>query len=109
MNNVISRKNGNYATDKEVALIELLANGATRREAAEKLGISVRTVEGRLDRLRAKMGCKTSYELVALFVRCQTVDYPTLSRQTEQHQVTPPGSSSLTILCGNDSQPIDMT
>ena len=69
MGNVISAKDGIFVTDKEIELVQMLSDGHRNKSISEQLAISVRTVEDRLDKLRAKTGCKSLPQLVAKFIR----------------------------------------
>jgi DNA-binding CsgD family transcriptional regulator len=51
---------------REQELIDLLAEGLTDREIAEKLFISIRTVRTHLDRIREKTGARRRAELTRL-------------------------------------------
>lgn len=51
-------------TPREVELLELLVQGHTNREAAGRLGISIRTVENHRSNLQGKLGLSSRAELV---------------------------------------------
>lgn len=53
-----------HLSGREREVLELLAQGFTNREIAERLGVSVKTVEGYRARLLDKLGMKTRAELV---------------------------------------------
>jgi len=74
MTKVLTRQNGQIIPDKEIKLVQLLANGMRSKEIALNTGISVRTVESNLDRLRLKTGCKSLPELVATFFRNKLIE-----------------------------------
>lgn len=50
-------------TDREKQVLRLLAEGATSAEIAAELFISLKTVNGHLDRIRDKTGCRRRAEL----------------------------------------------
>lgn len=50
-------------TDREKEVLRLVASGETDRDIAEQLFISVRTVHGHLEEIRAKMGCRNRTQL----------------------------------------------
>lgn len=52
-------------TEREEEILKLLAKGLRNVEIAEELGISVKTVENHLERLKAKIGCCTTAALRA--------------------------------------------
>jgi two-component system, NarL family, response regulator NreC len=52
-------------TERERAAAVLLAYGHTNREIAQRLGVSVRTVEGERSRLMHKLGLERRSELVS--------------------------------------------
>jgi DNA-binding NarL/FixJ family response regulator len=53
-------------TAREAEVARLVAEGCSNRETAERLGISVRTVEGHLIRIFDKLGVRSRVELVRL-------------------------------------------
>lgn len=53
-------------TDREREIVTLAANGLTNRQIADRLVVSVRTVEGHLYRAGAKLGVTTRAEFAAL-------------------------------------------
>jgi DNA-binding NarL/FixJ family response regulator len=56
-------------TDREEEVFELLAAGLTNRQIAERLFLSVKTVEHHVSRVLAKLGLKTRAEAAAARVR----------------------------------------
>jgi len=56
-------------TAREEEILRLLAQGLRLGEIAEKLGISSKTVESHLERLKEKLRCKSVPELRALALR----------------------------------------
>lgn len=54
---------------RELAVLGLLAAGKSMKAVAHDLGISVRTVEGRVLRMKAKTGAKSLYHLTAIAFR----------------------------------------
>jgi DNA-binding CsgD family transcriptional regulator len=57
---------GIYLTARECDCLRVLADGRTLKVAARELALSHRTVEFYLKNLRAKFGCATKGELLAL-------------------------------------------
>jgi DNA-binding CsgD family transcriptional regulator len=55
-------------TDREREVLELIVFGHTQREIADRLHISVKTIETHRARLADKLGCRTRAELVAYAV-----------------------------------------
>lgn len=53
----------------DMAIAEGIANGSTITEIGQKGKIKKRTMEARVNKLKAKTGCKTLPEVVALFFR----------------------------------------
>lgn len=51
----------------------MLADDLTRIDIAKKLGISIRTLEGRLDKMRLAFDCNKEAGLVALFFRINLI------------------------------------
>lgn len=66
---VIQPENGVKITPNDIELVQQLANGFRAAIIARDWGISRRTIEARLDKLRAKTGCNSLPELVAVFFR----------------------------------------
>ena len=61
--NVINIKHG------DIELVQRLADGHRTATIARDWGISRRTIESRLNKLRAKTGCSSLAQLVAVFFR----------------------------------------
>nr|WP_170981150.1 LuxR C-terminal-related transcriptional regulator [Mycolicibacterium sp. CR10] len=55
-------------TDREREIVMLIGGGLLNREAAERLTVSVRTVESHIYRAMAKTGARTREELIALLM-----------------------------------------
>lgn len=51
-------------TDRELEVIQLLANGYTSKEIANELNIDRNTVETYKDRIKSKLDCKSAIEIV---------------------------------------------
>jgi DNA-binding CsgD family transcriptional regulator len=58
-----------YLSTREREVLALLKRGLGNAEIAEKLGISVKTVEGHIERLKRKLGCPTTAALRALAMK----------------------------------------
>lgn len=58
-----------YLTPREREVLALLAEGLGNAEIAGRLGISVKTVEGHIERLKGKLGCPSTTALRALAMR----------------------------------------
>lgn len=54
---------------REEEVLSLLSKGLSNREIAERLAISVKTVESHLEKLKAKLGCGSTAELRARALR----------------------------------------
>lgn len=52
-------------TAKQKVILRLLVAGKSQKEAAEELGISVKTLEYHMKRARGQWGCRTTVQLVA--------------------------------------------
>ncbi len=59
-------------TSREREVLSLLAQGLRTAQIAQELGISPKTVESHLEKLKEKLGCHTVPELRALALRWQT-------------------------------------
>lgn len=67
---VISVKQGvKTASQLEVEIMQLIANDLQMPQVAKETGMSYRQLEGKLRRLRARFGCKSTIGLLALFFR----------------------------------------
>ena len=53
-------------TPREYQVLELIAGGASNKEAGRRLGISPRTVEGHRAHIMEKLGARNSVELVRI-------------------------------------------
>ncbi len=58
---------------KEQELVVLVAQGLTDAEIAGQLGLTVRTIRARVDRIRAKAGCPRRADLVRLALQAGLV------------------------------------
>jgi DNA-binding NarL/FixJ family response regulator len=56
-------------TDRELQVLELIGRGLGTRQIAEKLNLSVKTVENHREHIKAKLKLRTSAELVRYAVR----------------------------------------
>lgn len=56
-------------TDRELEVFEMIGRGIGSREIAEKLCLSIRTIDAHRANIRAKLGAKDSHELVHTAVR----------------------------------------
>ena len=61
---------------RERQVIGLLADGLTQVEAAERLGLSPRTVEGYVARAAHKLGTRTAAQTVAVALIRRAIPYP---------------------------------
>lgn len=52
-------------SDREREVLELIVHGYTQKEMAERLHVSVKTIESHRARIAEKLGCRTRAELVA--------------------------------------------
>jgi DNA-binding NarL/FixJ family response regulator len=58
-----------HLTDRELQVLELIGKGLGTRQIAEKLHLSVKTVENHREHIKAKLKLRTSAELVRYAVR----------------------------------------
>jgi DNA-binding NarL/FixJ family response regulator len=58
-----------HLTDRELQVLELIGKGLGTRQIAEKLHLSVKTVENHREHIKAKLKLRTSSELVRYAVR----------------------------------------
>jgi DNA-binding CsgD family transcriptional regulator len=56
-------------SDREITLVQLLANDYRIAEAAKKMKMEKRTLDAFTARVRNKFGCQSSHGLVAIFFR----------------------------------------
>lgn len=60
-------------TPGEISLVEMLANDYSRMEIAEKMQVSIRTVEFYFFNLRKRFGCRKEAALVTIFFRAKLI------------------------------------
>lgn len=60
---------GEIISDKQVGWIIYYIEGKTAKEIAKILGLSYRTVEGNIERLKIRLNCKTKSELVDCLIK----------------------------------------
>lgn len=58
----------------DLSILQLLTEGATQKEIGLRLGLSPRTIEHRIDRLKGRVGAKNLQHLVALWITSRLVD-----------------------------------
>ncbi|MEH0293032.1 helix-turn-helix transcriptional regulator [Agrobacterium sp. CCNWLW71] len=58
----------------DLSILQLLTEGATQKEIGLRLGLSPRTIEHRIDRLKGRVGAKNIQHLVALWIASRLVD-----------------------------------
>src|SRR5262245_61578073 len=63
-------------TDRELEVLQLIARGHTNRETAERLFISVRTVENHRARIQRKLGRTSRSDLLDYMIERRMVDMP---------------------------------
>lgn len=51
-------------SDRELAVFELIGHGLTTRQVAERLGLSVKTIDSHRENIKAKLGLTSAIELV---------------------------------------------
>jgi DNA-binding CsgD family transcriptional regulator len=73
MDAVILKKNTVVISQKEIIIVQMLADGNRTADIAKKLKLSVRTIEANLDSLRNKFDAKTLPQLVAIFLKNQFI------------------------------------
>ncbi|HEV2124745.1 MAG TPA: LuxR C-terminal-related transcriptional regulator, partial [Chloroflexota bacterium] len=74
-NDVVGRA-GIRLVPREREVLELLATGAPDQEIASSLFLSVRTVEGHVSHIRAKLGVRTRTAAVAVAIAAGLIDAP---------------------------------
>ena len=61
-------------SDREAEILELICQGLTNKEIADKLFISVRTVESHKNHIMQKLNLKTSVDLVKFAIRNNLIE-----------------------------------
>lgn len=61
-------------TARETEVLVLVARGRSLRQAAEELGLSIRTVESYSKQIRLKLGARTQAHMVAQALRSGLID-----------------------------------
>lgn len=70
MNEVIVRKKDSViVSEKEVRIVEMLADGHHCQDIADEFKLSSRTIEVYVTKLRQRFVCATHAQLVAVFIR----------------------------------------
>lgn len=59
---------------EDLDIVDHLSLGLRPREIGEILGLSGRTIEAKIDQLRADYGCKTPAHLVGVFMRNKLIE-----------------------------------
>jgi LuxR family maltose regulon positive regulatory protein len=71
----ISLETGEHLSQREIDVIHLLAQGATNREIAGRLFITVGTVKSHINHILVKLGARNRTEAVALARRSRILDH----------------------------------
>lgn len=74
-------KPGAVATERELEVLELVADGLSNGEIAKRLYITTRTVKFHLDALRGKLDARDRAHLVAVAFRAGLLTVDCLNRQ----------------------------
>ncbi len=61
-------------SEREITVLRLMVDGLRNKEAADRMGVSVKSVETYRARLMEKLGCSTTAELVRHAIRAGLVD-----------------------------------
>jgi two-component system response regulator NreC len=68
------RRSGDYLTEREQQVVKLIAEGASTKEVAVKLGISVKTADSHRTRVMGKLGIHETASLVRHAIRVGLVE-----------------------------------
>lgn len=74
-----------HLTERECEVLERLADGDTDQQIADRLGITISTVQSHLDRVRDKTGARRRAELTRL-----SLEYREHPEHRECRMVSPP-------------------
>lgn len=74
MEYVVQSANNIVFSEQEVRIIREYVDGSPVGKIAEGLNISVRTVEAHMARIRAKLGVKTTPQVIAAFFRNKIIE-----------------------------------
>lgn len=74
MSVVIKGENTVIISEREIKIIQMIANGTTAKQAAIEMDIKARTMEGIINKLRGEFDCNTLSHLVATFLRQKLID-----------------------------------
>lgn len=58
-----------YISDKDIEIVRLIADGETRAVIADKMNLSIRTIEFKLDKLRNLFGAVCCANLISIFYK----------------------------------------
>jgi DNA-binding NarL/FixJ family response regulator len=75
-------------SDRELEVLELIGRGLGSREIAEKLHLSIKTVESHREHLKAKLGLRRSTELVSYAFNWANGERPELDRKQKQAAIS---------------------
>jgi len=65
---------GNNLTEREIEVIKLLGDGLINKEIADRLSISIRTVDAHKNHIMQKLGLKSTVELVKYAIKNKLID-----------------------------------
>jgi DNA-binding NarL/FixJ family response regulator len=65
---------GNNLTEREIEVIKLLGEGLINKEIADRLSISIRTVDAHKNHIMQKLGLKSTVELVKYAIKNKLID-----------------------------------
>lgn len=69
MNSAIINHDTIQISGRDLKVVSMIANGFRTREIAEELDLSVRTIEGIVDKIRFKVDAESQSHMVAIFFR----------------------------------------
>ena len=66
-------KSNPYISEKDIIIMQMVADGFTALEIADKTWLSERTVEGRVYRLKTRFKAKTLTHLAIILIRLKVI------------------------------------
>jgi len=70
---IVKRDDKVYVEPDELSVVSLLSYGFTAKQVSEKMKIGVRTIEGKIAKLKRELNCKTVTQLCCFCIRYKLI------------------------------------
>lgn len=67
------KKDSLIVSEREVKMVEMFSNGSHSQDIADEFGLSCRTIETNVIKLKQRFCCATVAQLVAMFLRKELI------------------------------------